>query len=144
MCPWLVGALAVQDNGDTIIQPRLYKETGSRKGQLICEFDKERASDIYTSSVDTSSLLPVKIHEKMTRVDLAMASRQDLPIAAFRVTLFSDHFTIGYRLNHVFYDQSSIVYLFTYLGSQYSGRVAKVPVFQPRSHLVTSDMTYES
>jgi hypothetical protein len=77
------------------------------------------------------------------RPDLCFQSVQDLPVCAFRVTQFQAQFTIGYRLNHVFFDQSAIVYLFKYISNVYNngGHDASIPdpVYLPKVSVIPSD-----
>lgn len=97
----------------------------------------------------------------MVRVDLALNSVDELPIAALKLTKFNEHFAIGYRLNHVFFDQSAIVYFFEYISHLYSKMdqpkteylikhnfdihveaTIQAPKFEPRVQLVSEGMAF--
>ncbi len=149
--PWLVCHVGTNEAGDHSVIPRL-NEDGI--AYMCCEVD-DRGAKQYSDDIIVGTLLPKDVHEKMVRVDLAMASAADLPICALRVTQFAEHFVIGYRLNHLFFDQNSIVYLFTFLGYLYSQThpalstegegtpavpAVAAPEFLPRAH-ITTDFT---
>lgn len=143
-CPWLVGAFH-ESGGDQIeVRPNLSGD--SAHGSFVCEIDssyndQEFYLDGHKTSVKIADLLPQEVHIKMLRPDMALESVQDLPVAAFRLTIFSNHFVIGYRLNHAFYDQCAIVELFNFLGDIYrhNGEPrGQPPRFYPRVNLVDS------
>ena len=101
ICPWLFCSLHVNDEEVSVV-PRVddgstttSTTADSIDGYIKCEFSR-----LPTEFDRTKDLLPQNVHEKMSRVDLAMASLQDLPVAAFRVIQFKSHFVISYRLNH--------------------------------------------
>eukprot|EP01035_Chromulina_nebulosa_P036255 gene36255-48819_t len=143
-CPWLFCSLNV--NGEEVsLSPRKDVEEVETDrpypGYMRCEFSQ--IAEDFNASMNKTDLLPANVHEKMQRVELAMASVQDLPICAWRLTQFKSHFVVSYRLNHAFYDQSSIVYLLTYLSHAYTLAdgpltLAK-PVFKPRSTIIPAD-----
>ena len=95
-------------------------------------------------------LIPQNVHIKMIRVDLAMALSSGLPIAAFRLTQFQGHFVIGYRLNHVFFDQAGVVSLFHSLSLAYrhgappEKLVSDAAMFLPRAHLAAGSPAFPS
>lgn len=140
-CPWLV--CEFHEYGDRVeARPNLSGD--SAHGSFVCEIDtsygeQEFYAEGHHASVKIADLLPAEVHIKMLRPDLALQSVQDLPVAAFRLTVFKSHFAIGYRLNHAFYDQCAIVELFNYLGDIYrhSGEPRGVPPrFVPRVNLL--------
>lgn len=142
-CPWLACALDDKDGRISVVARSEQPAHAARPyahGYLTCEVEEREE---YSSSIPVAAFLPDDIHIKMVRVDLAFESLQGLPMAAFKVTQCKDHFILGYRLNHIFFDQSSIVYLFTFLASIYSScpqtQALPSPVFQPRSCLVLAD-----
>lgn len=148
-CPWLVGAFH-ESGGDQIdVRPNLSGD--SAHGSFVCEIDssyndQEFYLDGHKASVKIADLLPQEVHIKMLRPDMALESVQDLPVAAFRLTIFANHFVIGYRLNHAFYDQCAIVELFNFLGDIYrhNGEPrGQPPRFHPRVNLVESSFESE-
>jgi hypothetical protein len=142
-CPWLLCSLNVSGE-EVYLSPRKSEEGETDypyPGHMMCEFTQ--IAEEFNRSAHTADLLPVKVHEKMLRADLAMVSVQDLPICSWRLIQFNSHFVVSYRLNHAFYDQSSIVYLLTYLSHAYtlsdSPLTMAKPVFKPRSNIVPPD-----
>ena len=93
---------------------------------------------------NVDKLIPQNVHIKMIRVDLAMKLSSGLPISAFRLTHFKEHFVIGYRLNHVFFDQAGVVSLFHTLSAAYhhggppNPHITEASKFLPRVHLASS------
>lgn len=151
-CPWLVCSYH-EDGGDKIeARPNLSDDAAH--GSFVCEVDKsygeqEFYSGDHVATVKIADLLPSEVHVKMLRPDLALQSVQDLPIAAFKVTVFNSHFVFGYRLNHAFYDQCAIVEFFNFLGDIYhhNGEPRGVPPrFYPRVNLLErlADSTFAS
>lgn len=142
-CPWLLCSLNVYGE-EVSLSPRKEEEGEADHpfpGYMRCEVSQ--IDEDFNGSISKADLLPANVHEKMRRVELAMASVQDLPICAWRLTQFKSHFVVSYRLNHAFYDQSSIVYLLKYLSHAYTLTdvpltMAK-PVFQPRSSIIPAD-----
>ena len=146
VCPWLFCALAVKEVGIVHCVPREAdpdEETFANKGYLQCQVE-EKAVD-YSHDLSLADLLPSDVHIKMTRVDQALESVDGLPISALRVTQFSNHFVIGYRLNHMFFDQNSIVYLLKYLGNVYTNGNATIPcpAFKSREVIVGASEAFE-
>ena len=82
----------------------------------------------------------------MINVMLCLASVEDLPIASLNVVQFSNHFIISYRLNHAFYDQAAIVYLFQFISDVYTNGIPTItpPRFYPRVNIITKDSNFES
>jgi hypothetical protein len=153
-CPWLSGALTVREGSDgvkqTYVVPRKEGDPlpdSPGLGYLRCEVAPRVDTPYSSATVPLSELLPTNIHIKMLRVDLAMGSLDELPIAAFKVSQFQDHFAIGYRLNHCFYDQASIVDMFVFLGHLYCGKDGSEkspPQFQPRGTLISEGASFSS
>ncbi len=147
-CPWLAGTIAVREDSEggaskTLVVPR--KEGDPQPdspgwGYLLCEVDSKNEIAYSAETGPLNDLLPNNIHIKMIRVDLALGSVDELPIAAFKVTQFANHFALGYRLNHAFYDQAAIVDMFIFLSHLYSldgGEITRpAPQFNPRANLV--------
>ena len=160
--PWIVGALS--GNYDTAaVVPRAIDEflptlpEGSTldlsAGYLVLE--SRISNEDYDGSKPITEYLPTKVHQKMVRVDLAMMSIDGLPIAALKVNQYKNHFVLGYRLNHVFYDQSSIVSFFTFISKVYQNDTfgteslriptdCPLPVFLPRMHIVPPGSKFAS
>lgn len=150
--PWMYCSFNVKDNGDVYVVQR-NEEAGTNEnlkgGYCRCEIDDHSSiSKEYTPEIiKIKELLPVCIHEKMIRIDLALISVDELPICALRVTQFANHFTFGYRLNHAFYDQSAIVYLFTFLSNVYTNNGVPTivpPIFKSRSNIVETGNEFTS
>jgi hypothetical protein len=144
VCPWLMGTFDVRDDGQIYVVPRAVADGSSvGPGFFECEYDnrKDRYSQYQSNQV--ADVLPQYVHEKLMRPDLCFQSVQDLPVCAFRVTQYASQFTIGYRLNHVFFDQGAIVYLFKFLSNIYNngGTAATMsnPVFSPKIDIIPSD-----
>jgi hypothetical protein len=152
-CPWLVGKFTERE-GDApgkkklFVVPRTEEGTTAEfPGFLRCDYSDRSSEGDYSSNIDLESLLPSNVHEKMIHVHLCFASLEDLPIAAFNVVQFSNHFVISYRLNHAFYDQGAIVYLFQFIGDIYShNNVPTIapPRFYPRVNIIPSDSSFSS
>ena len=150
VCPWLYGALCVEENGDVNVAPRCEGDGGNsdettHPGYFTCQIVNDSESNYHPDQIE--EILPTDVHELMLRPDLAMQSLHGLPISAFRVTQYSTQFAISYRLNHVFYDQASIVYLLLYLSDVYShGNVATLaaPIFHPRAKLVPDEAQFKT
>jgi hypothetical protein len=146
-CPWLMCAFDVRDD-KIVIVPRFDSEQPKdvNYGFFECEFD-DRTEDSYHESL-VEDILPQNVHEKLKRPDLCYVSVQDLPICAMRVTQFASQFTVGYRLNHAFFDQSSIVYFFTFVSDVYrnGGSTASMacPTFQPKIGLIQDRASHGS
>ncbi|MBA3720790.1 MAG: hypothetical protein H0W88_00125 [Parachlamydiaceae bacterium] len=51
----------------------------------------------------------------------------NLPMGAFRITKFENGFSLGYYINHAFFDQSSILYFFKYLSDIYTNGTTTHP-----------------
>jgi hypothetical protein len=168
-CPWLLGKYAERDcaDGDSpegrkkkliVVVPRT--EDGGAvgaaaecsaaaefPGYLRCDYSDRSSECDYSSSIDFESLLPSNVHEKMINVHLCLASVDDLPISALNVVQFSNHFVISYRLNHAFYDQSAIVYLFQFISDVYSHDNTPTiapPRFYPRVSIIPSGSSFSS
>jgi hypothetical protein len=153
-CPWLVCSLQMDEispnnfQGMVYVKPRKDPNRGDgdddEKGYLLIEIDDMLTE--YSSQIPIQNLLPSKNHIKLERLDLALKSVQDLPICALKLTQFSNQKSVlGYRLNHVFYDQSSVVYFFIFLSHLYSNCLQATippPIFQPRSCLVNPEKPY--
>lgn len=136
-CPWLFCSLSVTANDIVSVVPRIQGDAtlNTLPGYIKCEFS--RAVGDYDSTMDIESLFPQNVHEKMIHADFV--SVQDLPICALRVAQFKSHFVVSYRLNHVFYDQSSIVNLMTCLANAYTMNASvslKKPELKPLESLV--------
>jgi NRPS condensation-like uncharacterized protein len=139
-CPWLFCSLHVTED-QVYVAARVEGDSDvtvdAIPGYLQCELS--RTNEEFSRTFSFAKMLPQSVHEKMIRIDLAMASVQDLPICALRVIQFKSHFVISYRLNHAFYDQSSIVNFLMNLSDAYStngpSNLAK-PVFKSRSTLI--------
>ena len=165
-CPWLLGRYAERDCADSpghnkklvVVVPRAEDVGGEEAsassapasefpGYLRCDYSDRSADGDYSSDIDLESLLPSNVHEKMINVHLCLASVEDLPIAAFNVVQFSNHFVISYRLNHAFYDQGAIVYLFQFISDVYShGNTPTIapPRFYPRANIIPSGSSLSS
>jgi len=131
--PWIVCALYVNDVGSVVAAPRI--DDSSSVGYLDCELCD--VDGLYSHEVDTvGTMLPQRVHEKMTRVELAFSSVHELPICSLRVTRFLDRVCLGYCLNHAFFDQSAIVYFFSFLSNLYTNNgiptMINCPVFIPQ------------
>jgi hypothetical protein len=128
--------MGVKEDGRVLVVART--DEASPCGYLRCEVDN-RDSTEYSATVNVGDMLPKEIHEKMVRVDLAMASVDEIPVCALRVTKFKNHFVLTYRLNHAFFDQNSIVYMFTFLSHLYNQDGTEptmdAPHFIPRAHI---------
>lgn len=155
-CPWLAGQISFKDSDDVSVTPRVYGATdiAGNTGFLQCEVC-DRSTEVYTISSPAGAqqssvreLLPCDIDTKMTASDLTSETAHGLPVAALRLTQFKTSAVLSYRLNHALFDQSSIVYLFTFLSHLYSlgsgsGDAQAVlpiptmaiPVFNARAHL---------
>lgn len=147
-CPYLFGAMQ-PTTGDhpaaVYVVPRVNEEFPA--GYVSLEFVDLGASTPYLpDTVSVNSLLPQHVHEKMTSVANAMFSLDELPIAAFRITQFASHFVLGYRLNHMFFDQGGVVSLLRSLASAYKADapVADAPPFLPRVLLAPEDKQFAS
>ena len=139
--PWIVCSLYVLDNGSVVVAPR--NDDCSSDGYLDCEICDVDAPYSHTE-VDVNTILPQRVHEKMNCVELAFLSVHELPICALRVTRYLDRVCIGYCLNHAFFDQSAIVYFFSFLSNLYTNNgipTIKCPVFIPRAHCVQSELS---
>ena len=140
--PWIVCALYVRDDGSGVVAaPR--NDGCSSDGYLDCELCDVDAPYSH-ADVDVSTILPQRVHEKMNRVELAFLSVHELPICALRVTRYLDRVCIGYCLNHAFFDQSAIVYFFSFLSNLYTNNgvpTIKCPVFVPRAQCVQSEFS---
>lgn len=139
-CPWIFCSLHVTEE-QVFVAARVEGDSDLTSdaipGYLKCELS--RTEEEFSRSIPLAKMLPQSVHEKMIRIDLAMASVQDLPICALRVIQFKSHFVISYRLNHAFYDQSSIVNFLMNLSDAYSTNgpsTLEKPIFKPRSTLV--------
>lgn len=162
-CPWLLGRYAERECGDehsaggkkktVVVVPRVEDATAESSavadfpGYLRCDYCDRSSECDYSSSIDVDSLLPNNVHEKMINVHLCLASVDDLPIAAFNVVQFANHFVIAYRLNHAFYDQAAIVYLFQFIGDVYSHDNTPTippPRFCPRVGIIPSGSSFAS
>lgn len=156
-CPWLLGRctersveLETEKTGQKkiVVVPRTEgSDTTDAEfpGYLRCDYS-DKASEDYSASIDLDSLLPSNVHEKMINVMLCLASVEDLPIAALNVVQFSNHFVISYRLNHAFYDQAAIVYLFQFISDVYTHKVPTItpPRFYPRVNIIPDDSSFDS
>lgn len=160
-CPQLFGELQVAEDKSAVhVRPRKSEATSEEEksaaageGFLNLEIltGEEETAFIIENAEENSKLIdkliPRNVHIKMKRPDLAMASCDQLPIAAFRVCQMKDHFSVGYRLNHVFFDQGGVVSLFRSLSDVYrsssplaDGNAVK---FVPRV-LLAPDAPFES
>ena len=166
-CPWLLGRFSERECGDgdspegpkkkqVVVVPRANDggvataesaTVTEFPGFLRCDYSDRSAECDYSDSVDFESLLPSNVHEKMINVHLCLDSVEDLPVAALNVVQFSNHFVISYRLNHAFYDQSAIVYLFQFISDVYShGNTPTIapPRFYPRVSIIPSGSSFLS
>lgn len=162
-CPWLLGRFSERDcgGGDTpggmkkqvSVVPRVADAAAESSvaadfpGYFRCDYSDRSSECDYSSSIEVESMLPNNVHEKMTNVHLCLASVDDLPVAAFNVVQFSNHFVISYRLNHAFHDQGAIVYLFQFIGDVYShGNTPTIapPAFYPRVGIIPSGSSFSS
>lgn len=152
-CPWLFCVHSVNEAGDVFVVPRVEEDSDSSDpaGFFRCEINNMETSE-YSDEISLNSFLPSNVHEKMIRVDLAMISVDGLPISTFKLTLFNNHVVLSYRLNHVYFDQSSIVYLLKYIANAYtngprdssklSWQLRPEPEFVPRGTLVPPGSTF--
>lgn len=92
-----------------------YATEDGNKPFVQLEIEKKEET-INASTFD--SILPVKVDERLKNV--VTDQLKALPMGAFKLTTFSDGFTIGYYFNHAFFDQSSIFYFLKYLSHIYS------------------------
>lgn len=147
ICPWLFCAMSVcPESGDAVVIPRTQNVSEVSTGFFMCEYKCDLSQD-YSQNIYPDSVYPLNCHAKMLDMGLASTSIEDLPIAAFRVVQYANHFTLGYRLNHAYYDQSSIVYLLTYLSALYTSTslpLTKPPVFYPRVKCIGDDSSFSS
>eukprot|EP01040_Poterioochromonas_malhamensis_P004138 gene4138-4430_t len=158
-CPWVIGVLSGSYDGACVIPRQKDEFTPNNidvndlsKGFLTCEYcnlvdveyDPNKSMNIY---------LPQNVHIKMIRADLAMSNIDGLPIAAFRVMQYKNHFIIGYRLNHSFFDQSSIISYFCFLSKLYNIVVnnlthvnspSSIPLRKPRVHIIPEKAQFSS
>jgi hypothetical protein len=155
-CPWLASALSVRETeNDQTVTSVIPRKDGDPSpdspglGYVRCEVSFRQEVVYSSATVPLTELMPMDVHIKMLRVDLAMLSLDELPIAAFKVTQFQDHFAIGYRLNHCFYDQASIVDMFVFLSHLYSGGdlendLRPLPQLTPRATLIADRAPFAS
>jgi hypothetical protein len=151
-CPWIVCSLQIDETSPYNLQKVYVKarddqndqEGDDGRGYLLIELDDSTTE--YSSQIPMKDLLPSKNHIKLERIDLALQSLQDLPICALKLTQFANQKSVlGYRLNHVFYDQNSVVYFFIFLSHLYSNEnkpTIPPPIFQPRCSLVNPHKVY--
>jgi hypothetical protein len=163
-CPWLLGRYAERDSEcvdehspggkkkTVVVVPRVQDASaessavGYFPGYLRCDYCDRSSECDYSSCIEVDSLLPNDVHEKMINVHLCLASVDDLPIAALNVVQFANHFVVAYRLNHAFYDQAAIVYLFQFIGDVYTHNIPTLPSprFCPRVGIIPSGSSFSS
>lgn len=141
-CPWIAGWVRIKENEELFVVPRADTSVAlnAPNGYVLVEHEN-RSTEEYSDTIALSELLPKHCPKKMIEMHRAIMCVDRLPIAVFKTVQFSEHFVLTYRLNHLFFDQSSIVHLFTFLGSIYNGLpsdtppTVKPPIFIPKAHI---------
>jgi hypothetical protein len=149
-CPWMFCEMDYRGTDPPFAVPRkkaapsnAIDHTGgvvNGPGWFECEYAVREEDGCRADLME--EVLPQNVHLKMKRPDLCLVSTKDLPVAAIRVTQFGAQFTIGYRLNHSFFDQHAIVYLFTFISNLYMHdqsdvkHTVPVPELIPKGNMV--------
>lgn len=105
---------------------------GKVRGSFL-QYDQGDTFDIVVEKLDQSlTHFPVQQALPTTNLGIGgLGNAHNVPLGVIKLTILSDGFVLGYYMNHVLFDQSSIVYFFKYLSEMYTGKVAIAPqIFQ--------------
>eukprot|EP01132_Coremiostelium_polycephalum_P005575 gene5575-6941_t len=92
-------------------------ENVEEKHVIKLELEYREDELVGSPSKTLDNYLPTKIIDD--RMKGFAITVEGLPMTAFKLTKFSNGFTIGYYMNHAFLDQSSIYYFIKYLSFMY-------------------------